>query len=289
MEATGRELDEAGPVPDSTLRAAVVSGGDGRPVLRPTDRVPVSAGDGNFHYLVEHGLEAFKNAGTVIVPGYAGTSRRPSPAVVTALQDAAARGIRIASACTGAFAVAAVGLLDGRRATTHWSMTDQLTDRYPGVRVDRNVLFVDEGQIVTSTGVAAGIDPCLHIIRRDHGVRLVAEVARHVVAAPYRDGGQAQFVPRTLPEDSRTVLARIRAWVLDQLDNPLTVRDMAEHPHTSYRPSPGGSPRTPACHRCSDCCVPGWRSAPGSGRRRSSGCISPARGDHAHRLPTDLR
>jgi len=230
VEATGRELDEAGPVPDSTLRAAVVSGGDGRPVLCPPDRVPVSAGDGDFHYLVEHGLEAFKNAGTVIVPGYAGTSRRPSPAVVTALQDAAARGIRIASACTGAFAVAAVGLLDGRRATTHWSMTDQLTDRYPGVRVDRNVLFVDEGQIVTSAGVAAGIDPCLHIIRRDHGVRLVAEVARHVVAAPYRDGGQAQLVPRTLPEDSRTVFARIRAWVLDQLDNPLTVRDMAEHP-----------------------------------------------------------
>ncbi|CAM5288860.1 DJ-1/PfpI domain-containing protein OS=Corynebacterium variabile OX=1727 GN=CVA01_01680 PE=4 SV=1 [Corynebacterium variabile] len=150
--------------------------------------------------------------------------------MVTALQDAAARGMRIASACTGAFAVAAVGLLDGRRATTHWSMTDQLTDRYPGVRVDRNVLFVDEGQIVTSAGVAAGIDPSLHIIRRDHGVRLVAEVARHVVAAPYRDGGQAQFVPRTLPEDSRTVFARIRAWVLDQLDNPLTVRDMAEHP-----------------------------------------------------------
>lgn len=196
---------------------------------------PVPAGDGEFHYLVEHGLEAFGDAGTVIVPGYADTSQRPSPAVIDALQDAAARGVRIASVCTGAFALAAAGLLDGRRATTHWSMTDELAGRFPDIRVDRNVLFVDEGQVLTSAGVAAGIDLCLHIVRRDHGVRLAAEVARHVVAAPYRDGGQAQFVPRTLPEDSGTVFARTRAWALERLDTAVSVRELADHSHTSYR------------------------------------------------------
>ena len=191
--------------------------------------------EGGFRFAVDHGLEALKAADTVMVPGYVGTSRAISPEVTGALRAAYDRGARIASVCTGAFALAAAGLLDGRRATTHWAEADELARRYPRVRVDRDVLFVDEGQVLTSAGVAAGIDLCLHLIRRDFGVRASNDVARQIVAAPYRSGGQAQYVPRTLPEDAGEAFARTRAWALARLHEDLTVRDLAEHAHVSYR------------------------------------------------------
>jgi transcriptional regulator GlxA family with amidase domain len=190
---------------------------------------------GGFRFAVDHGLEALETADTIVVPGYAGTSR-PVPAEVTgALRAAYDRGTRIASVCTGAFVLAAAGLLDGRRATTHWADADELARRYPRIRVDRDVLFVDEGQVLTSAGVAAGIDLCLHLVRRDFGVRVSNEIARTIVAAPYRSGGQAQYVPRTLPEDAGEAFARTRAWALTRLDEELTVRDLARHAHVSYR------------------------------------------------------
>jgi transcriptional regulator GlxA family with amidase domain len=189
---------------------------------------------GGFRFALEHGLEALETCDTIVVPGY--DIRRPiSPEVTGALRAAYDRGARIASVCTGAFALAAAGLLDGRRATTHWASADELARRYPSIRVDRDVLFVDEGQVLTSAGVAAGIDLCLHLIRRDFGVRVSNDIARHIVAAPYRSGGQAQYIPRTLPEDAGDAFARTRGWALTRLHEDLTVRDLAQHAHVSYR------------------------------------------------------
>jgi len=190
---------------------------------------------GGFRFAVDHGLEALEGADTIVVPGYEDTSCAISPEVIAALRAAYDRGTRIASVCTGAFALAAAGLLDGRRATTHWGSTDELARRYPRIQVDRDVLFVDEGQVLTSAGVAAGIDLCLHLIRRDFGVRVSNDIARNIVAAPYRGGGQAQYVPRTLPEHTGEAFARTRAWALTRLHEELTVRDLAKHAHVSYR------------------------------------------------------
>jgi transcriptional regulator GlxA family with amidase domain len=205
-----------------------------RMIMAGAERGEVEAW-GGFRFTVDHGLEALEAADIIVVPGYADTRRAISPEVTGALRAAHDRGTPIASVCTGAFALAAAGLLDGRRATTHWAEADDLARRYPRIRVDRDVLFVDEGQVLTSAGVAAGIDLCLHLIRRDFGVRVSNDIARYIVAAPYRDGGQAQYVPRTLPEDAGEAFARTRTWALTRLHEDLTVRDLAEHAHVSYR------------------------------------------------------
>ena len=144
------------------------------------------------------GLAALAVADTVVVPGYA-PHDDPPPVVVEALRDAAARDTRMVSVCTGAFALAAAGLLDGRRATTHWRDAGELAARHPGVHVDPDVLYVDEGTVATSAGVAAGIDLCLHLVRHDHGAQAAGRIARRMVVAPHRDGGQAQFLQRPLP------------------------------------------------------------------------------------------
>lgn len=194
----------------------------------------VSSRDGlAFH--VEHGLEALSEADTIIVPGYRPRGGGVDPRVLDALRAAHERGTRIVAICTGAFALAEAGLLDGRRATTHWASASELARRYPLVRVDGTVLFIDEGQILTSAGVAAGIDVCLHLIRRDHGVRLSNDVARRLVAAPYRSGGQSQFVPRSVPESLGEVFAVTRQWALARLEEPLTVADLARHARVSSR------------------------------------------------------
>jgi transcriptional regulator GlxA family with amidase domain len=186
-------------------------------------------------FVVEHGLEAVQDADTVIVPGYNDPLRRLDQPVLDALRDAAFRGARMVSICTGAFALAAAGLLDGRRATTHWSMAPALAAEYPKIRVDPDVLFVDEGPVLTSAGVAAGIDLCLHLIRQDFGVRASNGVARRIVAAPYRSGGQSQFVPRSIPEPLGAVFAATREWAMHRLDEPIGVADMARHAGVSTR------------------------------------------------------
>ncbi|MEU8239911.1 helix-turn-helix domain-containing protein [Actinoplanes missouriensis] len=195
---------------------------------------PVPGRDG-LGFTVEAGLEALTDADTVIVPGYRFPLRPLDQRVLDALRDAAFRGARMVSICTGAFALAAVGLLDGRRATTHWRMAPALAREYPKVQVDGSVLFVDEGQVLTSAGVAAGIDLCLHIIRRDHGVQASNAVARVLVAAPYRSGGQSQYVPRTIPEPLGDVFAATREWALQHLDEPLTLAALARHARVSER------------------------------------------------------
>jgi transcriptional regulator GlxA family with amidase domain len=186
-----------------------------------------------FSLRVEASLEAVARADTVVVPGFMPVDD-PSPAVSQALAEAAASGARISSVCVGAFALAAAGLLDGRRATTHWEHAAELERRFPRVRLDPDVLYVDEGQLLTSAGVAAGIDLCIHMVEADHGVAVSAAVARRMVAAAHRSGGQAQFIRRELPTGGPG-LAATCAWAIAEMQQPLTVAALAAHAHFSPR------------------------------------------------------
>ena len=195
----------------------------------------VTGGDG-LSYHVAHGLEALEWAELVFIPGYRFPDRDDPPAVVVeALRAAHRRGARLAAISTGAFALAATGLLDGKRATTHWHYTRALAARHPHIDVDENVLFVDEGSVLTSAGAASGIDLCLHILRGDLGLSASNHAARRLVAAPYRSGGQAQYVPRSVPEPLGERFAATREWALTQLHEPLTLAALARHAAVSPR------------------------------------------------------
>jgi transcriptional regulator GlxA family with amidase domain len=195
----------------------------------------VTGGDG-LSYHVADGLDALDWADIVFVPGYRHPDRDdPAPEVVDALIAAHARGARLAAISTGAFALAATGLLNGKRATTHWHYTQALAAKYPQIRVDENVLFVDEGSVLTSAGAASGIDLCLHILRRDLGVAASNHTARRLVAAPYRSGGQAQYVPRSVPEPLGERFAAVREWALVRLAEPLTLDRLAQQAAVSPR------------------------------------------------------
>lgn len=187
---------------------------------------PVTA-DGGFQILVPHGLETLSEVDTVIVsPTY--RPEEVSENVFEALRQAHARGCRILSLCGGAFVLAAAGLLDGRRAATHWTECDELARRYPLVSVDSGVLYVDEGNILTGAGSAASIDLCLHIVRQDYGSEVATQLARQLVVPPQRDGGQAQYIEKPLPVlDSSNLFADAVAWMQEHLDEPVTVEDLA--------------------------------------------------------------
>jgi len=206
--------------------------------------VPSTTG---FAVHVEHDLDALEHADTVVVPGYS-PREHPGADVAGALHRAADRGARMVSVCTGAFALAAVGLLDGRRATTHWAHADELADRYPRVKVDPDVLWVDHGAVATSAGLVAGIDLCLHLVRIDRGADAAARIARRMVVAPHRDGGQAQWLHRPVPPAGEG-LAPTCAWALEHLAEPLTVADLACHagwaPRTLTRRFLAETGRTP--------------------------------------------
>jgi transcriptional regulator GlxA family with amidase domain len=194
--------------------------------------VPVRSETG-FAILPEAGLSALAFADTVLVPACSGVARPPEEAI-EALRDAAGRGARMASVCTGAFALAHAGLLDGRRATTHWAFAEELAVRFPKIEVDAAALYVDEGDVLTSAGVSAGLDLALHMIRRDFGAAVGARVARWMVAPPHREGGQAQFFDQPSP-DSDGSLEPTRAWAAERLDEPLDVAAMARHAAVSPR------------------------------------------------------
>ena len=203
------------------------------------DGAPVSTTTG-FEIGVESGLGALRRADTVVVPGYYAIHEPPPAAATAALRAAARRGARVMSVCTGAFALAAAGVLDGRRATTHWAWARDLAASFPAVEVDPDVLFVDEGEVLTSAGLSAGIDLSLHVVRCDHGAACADRVARQMVAPPHRDGGQAQFL--RAPEDDAPgpgggdgSLERTRAWARERLAEPLTVEAMARHANVSPR------------------------------------------------------
>lgn len=144
-------------------------------------------------------------------------------------------GTRMVSICTGSYVLAAAGYLDGRPATTHWSSADHFQRLFPQVRVDPDVLFIDDGDVLTSAGVAAGIDLCLHLVRRDHGAAVANEIARRTVVPPHRDGGQAQYIHRPVPEPQFATTTAARAWALGRLDRPIQLRDMARQESMSVR------------------------------------------------------
>jgi AraC family transcriptional regulator, transcriptional activator FtrA len=190
-----------------------------------------------FGVRTQAGLEALEAADTVVVPAYFGVFSPPPAAAIAALRRAAEGGARVLSICTGAFALAHAGLLDGRRATTHWAFAAELASRFGAIDVDPAVLYVDEGAVMTSAGLSAGIDLCLHVIREDCGAAVGERVARYMVAAPHREGGQAQFIerPRVAPDGTAGSLEETRSWAAERLDEPLDVAAMARHANVSPR------------------------------------------------------
>ena len=201
------------------------------------DRQPVP-GTSGFDVVPAAGPEALATADTVVIPGTRYPEARTQGVLPDRLREALASvrpGTRMVSICTGAFVLAAAGLLDGRRATTHWKFAADLQRMHPLVDVDENVLFVDEGDVLTSAGLAAGIDLCLHVIRSDHGVQVANRVARHCVVPPWREGGQAQFIDHQIPVADDASTAATRQWALRHLDGELTVEQLARRAHMSPR------------------------------------------------------
>jgi len=182
-----------------------------------------------------HPLSAIDRADTVMVPGYADPATPPAPEVLDALRRAHERGARIASICTGAFALAAAGILDRRPATTHWRATDDLRTRFPLVDVQPSQLFVDDGDVLTSAGVMAGMDLCLHMVRLDHGAHAAAERARGLVVAPRRHGGQSAYMPRLAAPAESDGVTELCNWIRENLAAAHRVDDLARRLHVSRR------------------------------------------------------
>lgn len=200
--------------------------------------------------VVEHGLERLARADLVIVLGWQRLDVEPPPAVGEALRETVARGARVMSHCTGAFVLAASGVLDGRTIATHWRYADELARRYPKVTVDPDVLYVDDDPVFSSAGTAAGIDTCLHLLRREHGTAVANAVARRMVVPPHREGGQAQYVQGPVPPvDDTSRLREVLVWAQEHLEQPLTVEQLAARALMSprsfarhFRIATGGSP-----------------------------------------------
>ena len=213
------------------------SGPDGKPLYEFTTCSSSGAAldsASGFSIVPERDLSALETADTIVVPAYERVFDPPPVEVSEALHRAHGRGARVISVCTGAFALAHAGLLDGRRATTHWAFAADLAARFPRVEVDASVLYVDEGEVMTSAGVSAGLDLALHVIRSDFGAAVGAAVARRMVAPPHREGGQAQFYDRQSPPAEGT-LEPTRAWAAQRLAEPLDVAAMARHAAVSPR------------------------------------------------------
>ncbi|GAB4582676.1 GlxA family transcriptional regulator [Nocardia sp. IFM 10818] len=221
-------------IPELVFPAARVGGQPVYEVVVCTPDPGIVPGYNGRAVLVEHGLEQVATADTVMVTG-TGARAEGDARVLRVLREAAAAGKRIASICTGAFVLAQAGLLDGRPATTYWLFSGEMRERFPRVDLQPDVLFVDDGQVLTAAGLAAGLDLCVHLVRRDHGAAVANAVARLAVVAPIRPGGQAQFIETPLPPETGTSLAGTRAWAVARLDRPLTLQDLAAHAHVSTR------------------------------------------------------
>ena len=182
-----------------------------------------------------HDMSAVARAGTIVLPGWRDIEEEPPAALIDALVRAHRNGARIMSICSGVFILAATGLLDSQAATTHWRYTDALQARYPLIDVRPDVLYVDNGKVLTSAGSAAGLDLGLHLIRRDYGADVANSVARRLVIAPQRDGGQAQFINVPAAPDESMALAPTMAWALERLDDALSVEQLARHAAMSPR------------------------------------------------------
>jgi transcriptional regulator GlxA family with amidase domain len=208
-------VDVFASVPGSPYRVQVCAPG-------PTVRTTVG-----FTITPDAGLRALARADTVVVPGFRPHDVSLDPQVLAALRRAHARGARMMSICIGAFAVAQAGILDGRPATTHWQYTDELATQYPSVDVRPDVLYVDDGDVLTSAGVSSGLDLCLHVLRKDLGVDTARQVAQALVAAPHRDGNQAQFIPRPLDVADAGPITELCSWVKENVGEDITLDDMA--------------------------------------------------------------
>lgn len=182
-----------------------------------------------------HGLGAVAEAGIVVVPTWRGVDDVPAPELVDALRTAHAEGALLVSLCLGAFVLAATGIADGRRLATHWTCAGALAARHPAVTVVEDVLFVDEGDYVASAGTAAGLDACLHVVRRTWGAQAATAIARRMVVPPIRDGGQAQFIERPLPEPADDRIGAVTTHLLEHLAEPVDVARLAARFHTSRR------------------------------------------------------
>jgi transcriptional regulator GlxA family with amidase domain len=190
---------------------------------------------GAFRMRLRYGLAELQRAETVILPGDADVSRPVSERLIRAVRRAAGAGARVASICSGAFVLAATGLLDGRRATTHWLVAAELARRFPRIEVDPNVLYVDAGRVLTSAGAAAAMDLCLHMIRLDYGAAVAAEAARVSVMPLERDGGQAQFIVKPLPAAEGTPLTRVLEWLGERASEEIALKDIARQAAMSVR------------------------------------------------------
>ncbi|MFF4358297.1 GlxA family transcriptional regulator [Streptomyces sp. NPDC001604] len=197
---------------------------------------PVLSTRAGFSMNVGHGLERLEEADLIAVPaGACFETREFPPELLDALRRAAGRGARILSVCSGVFVVAAAGLLDGRRCAVHWHHAEELARAYPQLTVEPDVLYVDEDPVITSAGTAAGIDACLHIVRKEQGPEVANKIARRMVVPPHRDGGQAQYIERPLPRSHGDTVAEVLVWMERHLDEEVTVEQLAERAHMSPR------------------------------------------------------
>jgi transcriptional regulator GlxA family with amidase domain len=226
--------------PSQILGAARSASGENLYAVRTctADGGPVRA-SGGFSVVPDYGPEILSEADTVIIPGGHGSFMRAGAPVFRDVELAALRsvpaGTRLVSICTAAFALAAIGVLDGRPATTHWSWVDAFRRAYPAVRLNPDVLFVDDGDVLTSAGVGAGVDLCLHLVRRDFGSEVANRAARRSVMPPWRDGGQAQYIVRHIPQPAGTSTAASREWAASHLDSPIDLAAMAHRARMSVR------------------------------------------------------
>lgn len=202
-----------------------------------------------FEIKVEHGLRRLGRADLIAVPGWSTSGAPAPPAVVAALRTAVGRGARVLGICSGTFLLAAAGLLDGRRAATHWRYAERLAELYPAVTVDADALYVDNGAVVTTAGTAAAIDACLHLVRVDHGAGVANAIARRMVVPAHRSGGQAQFIEAAVPVDDDQ-FAAVLDWAAQRLDAPILVSAWAAQARMSprtfarrFRAATGTTPR----------------------------------------------
>jgi AraC family transcriptional activator FtrA len=195
--------------------------------------VPLAA-SGGVKIMADVGLSLLRQVGTIIVPGWQDIDALPPETLLNALRRAHARGVRIASICSGVFILAAAGLLEGRRVAAHWANATALALKYPSLRVEPDVLYVDDGEILSSAGRASGLDLCVHIVRRDFGPEVANDVARRLVIPAHREGGQAQFIPNPVWTDSKP-LGELRGWVQKHLDGNITIADLAGKARMSRR------------------------------------------------------
>ena len=196
---------------------------------------PPLRGLGGIRVDVDGGLDLLRDANLIVVPGWRDLDETPRPEITTALREAVKRGARVASICSGAFLLAHAGLLDGRRATTHWRHTERLARLFPKIRVEPDVLYVDEGNVLTSAGSAAGIDLLLHLVRKDYGAHIANTFARRMVVPPHRDGGQSQFVVQPIAVRTNDRVASVADWMASNLDEAITIEALADRAAMSVR------------------------------------------------------